>query len=57
MKIGDKVVFNVNWTTRKEKETIGEIREIKNGLYTVFAYGNYFTLEEKDFFFIKEVAK
>ena len=57
MKIGDKVVFNVNWTTRKEKETIGEIKEIKNGLYTVFAYGNYFFLNENQLFFIKEVAK
>jgi hypothetical protein len=57
MKVGNKVLFEVNWTSRKEKETIGEIREIKNGLYIVFAYGNYFTLEEKDFSLIREVAK
>jgi hypothetical protein len=57
MKVGNKVLFEVNWTTRKEKETIGEIREIRNGVYIVFAHGNYFHLEEKDFSLIREVAK
>jgi hypothetical protein len=57
MKVGNKVLFEVNWISRKEKETIGEIREIKDGVYTVFAYGNYFFLKENDFSIIREVAK
>ena len=57
MEVGNKVLFNVNWTTRKEKETIGEIREIRNGFYIVFAYGNYFYLKQDEFSLIREVAK
>jgi hypothetical protein len=51
--IGAKVLFDVNWTSRKEKETIGEVVEIKNGLFTVFAHGNYFFKEESEINLIK----
>jgi hypothetical protein len=54
IKTGDNVIFYVNWLTRKEKETIGEVKEIKNGVYTVFAYGNYFFLNEKEITLIKK---
>jgi hypothetical protein len=48
IKVGDKVLFYVNWSTREEKETVGEVKEIKRDVYKLLAYGNYFFLNRNE---------